>query len=126
MRGKHGDPAAARRRLGAIGTAYLAFASEESGLFATAFALPQQHDYSASEGASGPELTPLGHLRAALDELVDAGVLQRRRREASNTPSGPRCTDWQSSCKAPLRDLPGVTRDHLKRLTGAFIAQALA
>src|SRR3954453_9057390 len=36
VRGKHGDPGAPRRRLGAIGTAYLRFASEEPGLFATA------------------------------------------------------------------------------------------
>ena len=34
VRGKHGDPAAARRRLRAIGTAYLEFAREEPGLFA--------------------------------------------------------------------------------------------
>ena len=40
VRGKHGDPAAARRRLNAIGTAYLEFAREEPGLFATAFARP--------------------------------------------------------------------------------------
>src|SRR5215468_8537011 len=47
VRGKHGDPAAARRRLGAIGRAYLEFAAEEPGLFATAFALPAQHAYAA-------------------------------------------------------------------------------
>src|SRR5215510_4311776 len=45
VRGKHGDPAATRRRLGAVGSAYLAFAREEPGLFATAFALPQDHAY---------------------------------------------------------------------------------
>ena len=44
--GPHGDPAAAGARLNAIGTAYLEFAHEEPGLFATAFALPQQHAYS--------------------------------------------------------------------------------
>src|SRR5271155_3787281 len=32
VRGKHGDPGAARRRLSAVGTAYLTFASEEPGL----------------------------------------------------------------------------------------------
>src|SRR5262245_64055618 len=47
VRGKHGDPAAARRRLRAVGTAYLEFAREEPGLFATAYALPQQHTYAA-------------------------------------------------------------------------------
>ena len=36
VRGKHGDPAAARRRLRAIGRAYLEFAAGEPALFATA------------------------------------------------------------------------------------------
>jgi len=34
VRGKYGDPAAARRRLGAVGRAYLEFARDEPGLFA--------------------------------------------------------------------------------------------
>src|SRR5262252_4251344 len=50
VRGKYGDPAGARRRLNAIGTAYLEFAREEPGLFATAFALPRQHSYDPSDG----------------------------------------------------------------------------
>src|SRR5258708_180267 len=69
VRGKHGDPAAARRRLHAIGTAYLEFAREEPGLFATAFALPQQHAYGAPDGGTRQDRSPLGHLRTALDEL---------------------------------------------------------
>src|SRR6266481_245507 len=79
VRGKHGDPDAALRRFHAIGTAYLAFAREEPGMFATAFALPQKHAYSPSDGGTGQDRTPLDHLRTALDELVDAGVLHRRR-----------------------------------------------
>src|SRR5579859_6969102 len=79
VRGKHGDPAAARRRLHAIGRAYLEFAHEEPGLFATAFALPRQHAYDAADG-TGQDPMPLDQLRAALDELADAGVLSRRRR----------------------------------------------
>jgi AcrR family transcriptional regulator len=127
VRGNHGDPGAARRRLGAIGTAYLAFASEEPGLFATAFALPQQHTYSASDGAAGQELTPLGHLRAALDELVDAGVLERRRRDGIEYPI------WSMvhglavlTGQGPLRDVPDATRRHLRKLTNTFIEHALA
>ena len=81
VRGKHGDPAAARRRLHAIGTAYLEFAHEEPGLFATAFALPTRHDYGAPDNGTGRGRTPLDHLRAVLDELADAGVLDRRRSE---------------------------------------------
>src|SRR5262245_23650371 len=81
VRGKHGDPAAARRRLRAVGTAYLEFAREEPGLFATAYALPQQHTYAASDDGTGQEGSPLRLLRTALDELVDAGVLAHKRRD---------------------------------------------
>ena len=126
VRGKHGDPGAARRRLGAIGIAYLTFASDEPGLFATAFALPRQHDYRTSEGAPGLPLTPLGHLRAALDELVDAGVLQRSRRDGIEYPI------WSTvhglavlTGQGPLRDLPDASRRHIRKLTSTFIEHAL-
>jgi AcrR family transcriptional regulator len=127
VRGRRGDPGAARRRLGAIGTAYLAFAGEEPGLFAAAFALPQHHPYSSSDGAAGQELTPLGHLRAALDELVEAGVLQRNRRDGIEYPI------WSMvhglavlTVQGPLRELPDTTRHHLEKLTHTFIEHALA
>jgi AcrR family transcriptional regulator len=126
VRGEHGDPAAARRRLRAIGTAYLEFAREEPGLFATAFAVPQQHAYGAQDGGTGQEGTPLGHLRTALDELVDAGVLQRRRREGIEYPI------WSAvhglavlAGQGPLRDVPDATRHHLEELTLTFIDESL-
>src|SRR5512142_2684532 len=62
VRGRPGDATAARHRLRAIGTAYLAFAREEPGLFATAFALPQQHAYAPPDGGTGPDRSPLGQL----------------------------------------------------------------
>jgi len=71
-RGQRGDPAAALRRLRAIGVAYLEFAREEPGLFATAFSLPRQHPYLATTDGTGQDPTPLDRLRAALDELVEA------------------------------------------------------
>jgi AcrR family transcriptional regulator len=127
VRGKHGDPAAARRRLGAVGTAYLEFACEEPGLFATAFALPQQHAYGAPDDGTGQERTPLGHLRTALDELVDAGVLDRRRRDGIEYPI------WSAvhglavlTGQGPLRDVPDATRHHLEQLTLTFIDEGLA
>jgi AcrR family transcriptional regulator len=127
VRGKHGDPAAARRRLGAIGTAYLDFAREEPGLFATAFALPRQHAYGAQDAGPGQERTPLDQLRAALDELVDAGVLDRRRRAGIEYPI------WSAvhglavlAGQGPLRDVPDATRHHLEKLTLAFIGEGLA
>ena len=123
--GAYGDPVAARRRLGAVGTAYLEFAREEPGLFATAFAVPRQHAYGAASGA-GAERSPLDQLRAALDELVDAGVLSRRRREGLEYPI------WSAvhglavlAGPGPLRDVPGATRDHLEKLTLTFIDESL-
>jgi AcrR family transcriptional regulator len=127
VRGKHGDPAAARRRLGAIGTAYLEFARQEPGLFATAFALPRQHAYDAPGGGTRPDPMPLDQLRAVLDELADAGVLSRRRRAGLEYPI------WSTvhglavlTGQGPLRELPDATRRHLEKLTSAFIGEALA
>src|SRR5260370_22137920 len=72
---------AARATLRAIGTAYLRFAQEETGLFHTAFAIPDEtrgEPISAKAGNSG--LNPFQLLGAALDRLVDAGVLPPERR----------------------------------------------
>jgi AcrR family transcriptional regulator len=126
VRGEYGDPAAARRRMHAICTAYLEFARQEPGLFATAFALPQRHTYQASDDMTGQERSPLGHLRAVLDELTDAGVLGRRRRDGIEYPI------WSAvhglavlTGQGPLRDVPAATRRHLDELTRAFIDQSL-
>jgi AcrR family transcriptional regulator len=127
VRGKHGDAAAARRRLRAIGTAYLEFARQEPGLFATAFAVPQQHSYDAPDGGTGQDRTPLGQLRTALDELVDAGVLHGQRRGGIEYPI------WSAvhglavlAGQGPLRDVPDATRHHLEELTFTFIDEGLA
>ena len=133
VRGKYGDPAAARRRMRAVGRAYLAFAREEPGLFATTYALPQQHSYGAPDDGAGPdkgagqERTPLDYLRAALDELVDADVLDRRRRDGIEYPI------WSAvhglavlAGQGPLRDVPDVTRHRLEELTLNFIGESLA
>ncbi len=127
VRGRHGDAAAARRRLGAIGIAYLDFAREEPGLFATAFALPQQHAYAAAADGTAPDRTPLGQLRTRLDELVDAGILDRARRDGIEYPV------WSTVHglavlvgQGPLRDVPESTRHHLEQLTLAFIGDGLA
>jgi AcrR family transcriptional regulator len=126
VRGKYGDPAAARRRLGAIGRAYLEFAREEPGLFATAFALPRQHAYDPPDGETGQDVLPLDQLRAVLDELADAGVLSRQRRVGIEYPV------WSTvhglavlTGQGPLRELPDANRRHLERLTSAFIGGAL-
>ena len=124
VRGRHGDVAAAVRRLHAIGDAYLEFAREEPGLFATAFALPQRHSYNAP--VDGPDRMPLGQLRAALDELVDAGVLDRRRRDGIEFPI--RSTVHGLAVligQGPLRDVDDATRARLEELSSTFIESAL-
>jgi hypothetical protein len=70
---------------------------------------------------------PLDQLRAALDELVDAGVLDRRRRDGIEYPI------WSTvhglavlTGQGPLRDVPDATRRHLENLTRAFIQDGLA
>jgi AcrR family transcriptional regulator len=140
VRGKYGDPAAARRRLRAVGRAYLEFAHEQPGLFATAFALPHQHAYGVTDRATdratdsgtggngrGAHPLPLDQLRAVLDELADAGVLSRRRRTGIEYPI------WSTvhglavlTGQGPLRDAPAGFRNHLQQLTRAFIETGLA
>jgi AcrR family transcriptional regulator len=124
--GEHGDPDAARMRLGALGAAYLEFAREEPGLFATAFAVPRQHAYGDTDNGTGLERSPLGILRAALDELVDAGVLLGQRRE------GIECPVWSAvhglavlTGPGPLRDVPEAERQHLQDLLFSFIEAAI-
>ncbi len=126
VRGKYGDAAAAQRRLGAIGAAYLEFARQEPGLFATAFAVPQQHPYDATVDATGQDRSPLGQLRAVLDELVVAGVLERGRRDGIEYPI------WSTvhglavlAGQGPLRDAPDATRRRFEQLTLTFIASGL-
>ena len=126
VRGRQGDAAAARRRLRAIGRAYLEFAREEPGLFATAFALPQQHAYDRRDGEQGQNPMPLDQLRAVLDELADAGVLSRRRRAGMEYPI------WSTvhglavlTGQGPLRDVPDATRQRIEEATRAFIEGAL-
>jgi AcrR family transcriptional regulator len=71
----------ARAGLRAVGAGYLRFALTETGLFRTAFAAspdPQGDADPAKAGNSG--LNPFQLLSAALDRMVDAGVLPPERR----------------------------------------------
>lgn len=69
----------ARARLRAVGAGYLRYAQDEPGMFRTAFAAAAElTDDDEASGDSGH--TPFGLLNAALDDLVEAGVLPAQRR----------------------------------------------
>src|ERR1700691_555336 len=71
----------ARATLRAVGTGYLKFALAETGLFRTAFSVPDlvEDDVDAAKaGKSG--LNPFQLLSRALDLMAEAGVLPRERR----------------------------------------------
>jgi AcrR family transcriptional regulator len=71
----------ARASLRAIGTGYLRFAQAEPGLFRTAFAVPEElRGVAVPGGAGNSGLNPFQLLGAALDRLVEAGVLPAERR----------------------------------------------
>jgi len=73
--------AQARASLRAVGTGYLRFALAETGLFRTAFSVPDgvEDDVDpAKAGHSG--LNPFQLLAAALDKMVEAGILPAERR----------------------------------------------
>lgn len=126
VRGRRGGAAAARRRLRAVGQAYLAFARAEPGLFATAFALPARHGYDEPGGGPAATPLPLDQLRNELDELVQAGTLDAQRRPGIEYPV------WAAvhglavlTVQGPLRDHPPAMAPHLDELTLGFIEGAL-
>ena len=72
---------AARATLRAVGTGYLKFALAETGLFRTAFSVPDRVENDpdvAKAGRSG--LNPFQLLSSALDMMVEAGILPAKRR----------------------------------------------
>jgi AcrR family transcriptional regulator len=71
----------ARASLRAVGTAYLRFALNETGLFRTAFGPPLAAPDPAAADKAGPGgLDPFQLLGAALDRMVEAGALPADRR----------------------------------------------
>jgi AcrR family transcriptional regulator len=75
---------AARANLRAVGTGYLRFALTETGLFRTAFATPELLGFTGDPARKGPSgLDPFELLSAALDKLVETGLLPPERRPAA-------------------------------------------
>ncbi|MCW2909155.1 MAG: TetR family transcriptional regulator [Actinomycetia bacterium] len=116
---------AAIARLGALGVAYLDFATQETGLFETAFAVPRHLEY-AGDTADGHRPTPFQLLGRGLDELVTAGVLPAERRPDAEYPV------WSSVhgmavliTQGPLRGVPGQFARQLTDQLLAFIARGV-
>jgi len=74
----------ARARLRAVGTGYLKFALKEPGLFRTAFLNNDPVEGDSDPANAGPGgLDPFQLLGAALDQLVETGVLPKERRSGA-------------------------------------------
>ncbi|MCU1437717.1 MAG: TetR/AcrR family transcriptional regulator [Naasia sp.] len=72
---------AARGRLHAVGSGYIAFAQHEPGLFRAAFTVPSDLSEAFSLAKAGRDgLTPFQLLAGVLDELVAAGEIGADRR----------------------------------------------
>lgn len=117
----------ARASLRAIGTAYLRFARQETGLFRTAFTVPGSRPGVADPeqaGASG--LGPFQLLGAALDRMVKAGVLPEERR------AGAEYLAWSAVhgfamllIEGPLRDLPEMEQQVLGERVVTMVERGL-
>jgi len=113
-----GNPAEdARACLRAVGSAYLRFAQQEEGLYRTAWAIPDASPGIADPARAGKSgLNPFQLLGAALDHLVEAGVLPAERRP------GAEYLAWASvrglaalMIDGPLRRLSRSQRDKIAR-----------
>src|SRR3954454_15304798 len=111
----------ARLCLRAVGAAYLEFARTEPGLFDAAFAAPD-HPAAGDDGAP----TPLDHLRAALDNLVGAGILAAARRANLESPIWASVHGLAVLLRGPLRSLPDRDRTRLETQMLAFIGAAVS
>ncbi|QNK72712.1 TetR/AcrR family transcriptional regulator [Variovorax sp. PAMC28562] len=102
--------AAARAALRAVGTGYMRFALAETGLFRMAFVAPEKIDITHEEAKTGNTgLDPFQLLGAALDQMVEAGVLTPERRP------GAEFLAWGAvhglamlTIDGPLRGIPAV------------------
>jgi AcrR family transcriptional regulator len=131
--GSH-TPRGARLRMGAVGRAYLDFARTEPGLFDTAFSSPAQGLRAPSGGESdraepplaGAPPRPLDYVRAALDNLVAAGLLGPARRPNLEYPTWATVHGLAVLLRGPLRALSDHQKARLETQTLAFIEASLS
>lgn len=123
-----GTPAdAARAGLRAVGAGYLRFAHEQTGLFRTTFPFPADVQGDVDPAKAGPGgLNPFQLLGAALDRMVEAGVLPPPRRP------GAEFLAWAAvhglamlAIEGPLRHLPEALVSALGERLLAMVEQGL-
>jgi AcrR family transcriptional regulator len=122
VRARRGTPSGAQLRMRAVGQAYLEFARTEPGLFDTAFAATEHQPPAAGNSKPGP----LDHLKTALDELVEAGLLEPARRRNVEYPTWATVHGLAVLLRGPLRSLSDREKMHLEAQTLAFIAASLS
>jgi AcrR family transcriptional regulator len=113
-------PTGAGLRLTAVGTAYLEFAREEPGLFDTAFTDTEHPGPGASD-----QPQPLEYLQAALDDLVEAGVMSPARRPNIEYPTWATVHGLAVLLRGPLHPLSDREKARLETQTLAFIGASL-
>jgi AcrR family transcriptional regulator len=123
VRARGHTPTGARLRLRAVGRAYLDFARAEPGLFDTAFAATEQH---SSPGSASDEPRPLDRLTAALDDLVEAGLLEPARRPHIEYPTWATVHGLAVLFRGPLRPLSERDKARLEAQTLAFIEASVS
>ncbi|EKZ97321.1 TetR family transcriptional regulator [Cupriavidus sp. HMR-1] len=105
----------ARASLRAVGTGYLRFALAETGLFRTAFSVPddvEEDSDPAKAGNSG--LNPFELLGAALDRWVEAGLLPAERRP------GAEYLAWSAVHGLSIMLIDGPLRGRARELAGVI------
>jgi AcrR family transcriptional regulator len=115
-------PTGARLRLRAVGQAYLEFARTEPGLFDTAFAATDHPP--PSQGTDEPG--PLDHLQSALDNLVQAGLLEPARRPDIEYPTWATVHGLAVLLRGPLLSLTEQEKTRLETNVLAFIGAAVS
>jgi AcrR family transcriptional regulator len=113
-------PRGAQLRLRAVGKTYLEFARTEPGLFDAAFATAEH-----AAGHADDEPLPFDHLKAALDDLVEAGLVDPARRPDIEYPTWATVHGLAVLFRGPLRSLSDREKTRLEAQTLAFIGAAL-
>jgi AcrR family transcriptional regulator len=119
-------PTGARLRLRAVGRAYLDFARTEPGLFDTAFTATDRPTSGATDEPEPDEPQPLEYLQAALDDLVQAGVLEPARRPNIEYSTWATVHGLAVLLRGPLRSLSDRDKTQLETQTLAFIGESLS